>query len=453
MTITEMPGIFAYLGLLLLSGYATIAWLRSDQSALETFGLSACLGPAVAAFLLIAFSMLGLRPSIAEMCGLALLAGASLVLCRFVRGAKATSASPPCRHSIGWGAVALLLVVYSTIFVVKDAFFSPVGSWDAFSLWQLKAKVLARQPMIPRPDYFYDVNLSYSHLRYPVLVPMISAGAMAAAGNRDGIGKPPFALMYVGMIALLFASMRRTHGRLIASVATMIFATLPPYTYFAGAGTAELAITVFYAGSLVCLLRWLDRQESADLLLTALFSTAAAWTKNEGLAMAAINGLIVLLFTPRPLQRRHLAATLGFAVMVVAMYLPWAIYSHDFPRTDEDYPLHLTAATILANRDRLPLIFHAYFSEATNLQRWSGLWIVLALTAMLCLHDLARRPILALWTAMILQIAAVTLAYEISIIPPADLIPQTIERLTLQLTPAATLLIAWQWRASVYAEA
>ncbi len=141
---------------------------------METAGLSLCMGPGVMAISLIFLSMLGLRPGRVEilaLTGICLMASA--ILWRRDSG-EPTAASG--RVPRLWAAVCIAAIAYGMWAIALDALGYPVIEWDAFAIWQLKAQVLTLLPLHPRPTYFSNLNLSYSHLRYPLLAPMMSAG-------------------------------------------------------------------------------------------------------------------------------------------------------------------------------------------------------------------------------------------------------------------------------------
>src|SRR5208282_91170 len=171
------------------------------ESPFLRFGFAACLGPGLMGFGLIAFSILGSLPS------------RPLIFCMTAPLALLTGISAwrsPRRYPLaaGWlkqapawfTIICLLAIAYGIVVVAWYALTVPVIVGDAFSIWQLKAKVLATHPLFPRPDYFFDVSLSYSHLRYPILVPMISAGVNVMTGRIDtDLVKVPFLLSYIGL--------------------------------------------------------------------------------------------------------------------------------------------------------------------------------------------------------------------------------------------------------------
>lgn len=436
-----------YLGMLLIVGYGVVVWLASDRSGLEIFGQAACLGPAVTGWWLIAWSLLGHTPSLASvsaLCGLAVVSVVCAVLFRRRRiFAPAVGQQIPL-----WIQIVTLLVVLSGAGLVgRDALIAPTDEWDAFVTWQLKAKVLASQPLAPRPDYFSNKNLSYSHLRYPILYPMICAGAMEAIGSdKTGLEKSPALLLYIGMAAAVFGGLRRMRGGRIACWATILFCTLPRLPQLGGTGTAEMALIAFFVCSLDNLLLWNQRGRSDALILCALFCGALCWTKNEGLAMGAINLVLVFLAGEgRSLWRRSIA-TAAFALIVAAIYLAWPIYTRGLPRTDEDYASLLTVPDVIHHLDRVPMVMRALLAGTIYVPHWSLFWLTLVVLQLFAIKRSRNRAVAILWSGIILQAAVIVAAYcVVTIWDVKELLAVSGDRMLLHLTPPAAFLIGLLW--------
>jgi hypothetical protein len=445
--ISEIAWTVTYLACLLLVGCALIQWLAYQPSRLEAFGLALCIGPCLMGGWLILWSFLDFIPSRFLIFSLSALAVISILL----RHARVFSPSDreATAHSSNpiWAALPIAAFAYGLCFVVHDALLVPTVDWDAFATWQLKAKVLYYFPLVPRPAYFSNVGLSYSHLRYPILVPIISTGSMAMMStDASGLAKSPALILYAGLAAALFAFVRNIRGIRIASIVTALFVSLPMLVESAGVGGAEMTLVALYGSSLICLLRWLQRQRPGDLILAALFSAAMMWTKNEGIPLAIINGLMILLFTPRPLSGRNLALAAAFAAILACLYLPWVFYARTLPRTDEDYLSHLSTAAIITNLPNAPHILARFFFEMIALRHSAIFWVILAALQLINWKTLRDRRVLMIWAALLLQIGAVTLAYMVvTLWKRDDLIGVSVDRMVLHLSPAVALLIALQW--------
>jgi len=437
-----------YLGCLVTVGYGAAAVLiRRRRSPIERLGMTACLGPGVAGLSLIALSMLGWRPNRDAIVAMAFIFGILGIF--WPRPRPAEQAVPLLAHSMldkGWMVLCLAAIAYGIFVVARDALFFPAVEWDAFSIWQLKGKVLAIYALSPRPDYFSDVTLSYSHLRYPVLVPMLSAGLHAMTGRIDDeLGKTPSLLMYLGFGAVLYAVLKSWRGPVAALTASALFLTTPALLAFAGSGLEEMALLAFYGCSLICILRWQADQRLTDLILALLFTACLAWTKNEGVMLSALNVLAIFALTPQPLRPRHLAAATGFALGLAALYLPWILYTHHLPNTDENYPAHLNGPEIIAHLSRLPVILRGMLGDLVNWHRWGLFWIILPLVTLLQGRRIASRPIVTLWILLLLHLLAYVPPYMVTTWNLEELMKYSQSRLLLHATPAAALLIGLLW--------
>jgi hypothetical protein len=430
-----------YLCCLVVAGYPVVAGLARGRSRLETVGLSICMGPGLMGICLIFLSMMGLRPGRVEIFILtALCVGVGAFVC--LRGRRADVIEQGGRVFPLWGVICAVAIGYGVFSLVVDTVRYPVIEWDAFAIWQLKAEVLTHLPLHPRPGYFSDVNLSYSHLRYPLLVPMMSAGMHAMSGRMFDLSKTISLLLYPGMLLVVFAAVRRINGISAGLTAVALLACLQPMLRYGGAGTAEMALTAFYACSVLCILRWRGGGRWGDLVMCALFSAWMAWSKNEGLALAAVNAVVLAGIKVSGSRRRAVIGAVVFVLVVAAIYLPWVVFSWGLPRTDEDYAGNLSVHGMIANVGRLPRIVQAIFVEMLDWQYWGLFWFV----AVFLILVQRRRFVLPAVGIVGVLLVLHLLAY----LPPLmvesgwnlnELLAVTTDRLLMHAAPAAAILI------------
>jgi hypothetical protein len=425
----------------LAAGYPVVAGLARGRSWLETLGFTACLGPGIVGIYLIFLSMLGLRPQRMEI----LFVGGAGVIASAVlwrRNRKGDDPAPRGKIFFWWTILCAAAMAYGLFAVALDALGYPIIEWDAFAIWQLKAQVLTLIPLVPRPAYFSNLNLSYSHLRYPLLEPMMSAGMLAMTGRMGSLPKALSLLFYPGMGAAVFAVVRRFNGITAALTATALLACSRPMFRYGGSGTAEMALTAFYTCSLVCILRWRQTGAWGYVILAGLFSAWMAWTKDEGLALAAINVIAVAAMK----RRRSLAAAGLLAAIVVGLYLPWIIYSWGLARTDEDYAGKLTIFHVVANFRRIPAILGALGLEMINWEDWGLFWLITVGVAIVQRRRLTR-PIVG--TAGILLLLHLLVYFPPLMVVTSwnlnELLAVTTDRLLMHAAPAAAILIGLLW--------
>jgi 4-amino-4-deoxy-L-arabinose transferase-like glycosyltransferase len=326
--------------------------------------------------------------------------------------------------------------------VALDTCVYPTFDWDAFAIWQLKSKLLATEALTPRPAYFTDVSRSFSHLRYPILMPMICAGEHVMAGRLDDeLEKSPLILLYLGMGAVVYSAIKVRRGKLAAITATTLLMCTPFMMGAAGNGTADVPLAAFYAGTLVSLLNWQQDRRACDLALCALLSICMAWTKQEGLYLAAINAAAVFGIAPRRPK-----AWIGFAAALGLAYLPWHIFAHPLPRTDENYTGHLHIGEIVAHLPRVRPVVHGFLVRAFYWDDWCVFWFALPAVALLERARLRRAPVALLWFLLLMHcLLNITPFVLVTNWILYQLMAVTQNRLMLHAAPAAALIIGLQW--------
>ncbi len=398
-----------------------------------------------------------------------------------------------------WDGLLLLLpaglLLYLLLAVSCHALAIPLYEWDAFGIWGLKAKVLTHEALRANPAYFHDASLSYSHPDYPLLLPFLTSGVYGAMGQVDDrLGKIILPPLFAAFGVIAYLALRWKLPRNQAWFLTAALLALPLCTRWAGAGYADVLLTLFYGGSIFFLVKWLEEDSGADLALAALFSAYGALTKSEGLGLAVINVVVLFAFLAPRLNRRPLmyprsagfqpavsptssrqspevgrgvggsqrlrignprygrlqvCATLNthrlmagvwFVVGLVVLLLPWLLWSRNLPRTHE-----ASLKNVVAHLPSLGIIVRAFVGELLKLSDWGGLWLLLVLAAVLGWKALRVPRVLALWTLLALHLGLYGAAYAATSRDLNNLLTFSLDRVLLHVTPAAIYLIGYHW--------
>jgi hypothetical protein len=220
-----------------------------------------------------------------------LLTSAGLVLIR-----RRRTAGEPCRQGAGvwwyWilGAALVVSVLAVGAASAKSAQTSPYGYWDAFVMWNLRAKYLAGlgdswtrafSPVgIPHPDYpllisgFVAQLWKFSGGETSTLVPMLTAAVFAAS-----------------VLTLLVSALAVVRGTGSALIAGLILMTSSSFLMQTMSQYADVPLSFYYLATLVLVFLSVTSEGSRKLVLAALagaFGSFAVWTKNEGLVFFAL---------------------------------------------------------------------------------------------------------------------------------------------------------------------
>ncbi len=161
-------------------------------------------------------------------------------------------------------------------------------AWDAWAIWLFKAKA-----------FFLDGNTQAFFSRaggftaqpaYPLLVPLYGTFLYTMIGApADHLAKALSPCFFFSLLGGFYALARRSGPRPVALVFTAMLANLHMVNIvaFELAGYADTALSAYVLLGAGFIFYWLRDQQPADLALASLFSSLAAWTKNEGLFFLA----------------------------------------------------------------------------------------------------------------------------------------------------------------------
>lgn len=213
-------------------------------------------------------------------------------------------------------AIGLVVIGCALAAAVLGLRASPHGDFDAWAIWNLRARFLYRADLHSWRELF-AASPEWTHPDYPLLLPALIARCWFYAGN-DTTGAPRLvAAAFTSATAMLLctglASLRSpTQGLLAAAV-------LLGTSQFLSLGTAQYAdvpLAYFLLAGVVLLAIADVGGNSRPVALAGMAGGLAAWTKNEGMlvlgALALVRAAPVLRGRDGGRARSHLAiAALG----------------------------------------------------------------------------------------------------------------------------------------------
>ena len=358
-------------------------------------------------------------------------AGAALLLAARNRAAGAGGRREPAPRWL-WAAFALAGAAAAAIFV-HDTLRGPDGGYDAFMIWNLRARFLARAGTGFRAAFSPEMEF-WAHQDYPWLVPGLVAQGFLLSGREPRLVPALFAATFAALaVAIPALSLARARGARWGLLGAIALLTTPCFVVFAVHQESDLPLAVYLASAAALLLLAAERGNAPRLLLLAGFSAGlGAWTKNEGTLYAGCFALALLVRT------RDVRALGWFLVgcapagaLVAAFKLGFA------PPTDL---WQFSTARSL-------------FSHATDPLRWGRL-VLLTLRRIFFFQDhalwvAAELAVLLAWvrklpgtvpgTALFLACAVYAPLYVLQPHPLEWLYRYSVERIFIQLWPAAIL--------------
>jgi hypothetical protein len=208
------------------------------------------------------------------------------------------------------GLVVTLLIAAAVSWTGSSG--NPHGNWDAWAIWNLRAKFLASDGGTAARAWS-PVLSSTTHPEYPLLVSGFVARCWSYAGQQDPA--TPALTSYLFFLALILAvtgGVTALRGPTLGLVAGISTATSPALLHEVAAQYADIPLACFMAVAVLFVLLELPA-------LAGIFAGFAAWTKDEGVLF-----LVILLVSVVVLQRSRkttLAAVAGAAPLMALVLI------------------------------------------------------------------------------------------------------------------------------------
>lgn len=338
--------------------------------------------------------------------------------------------------------ILISVIVISVVSTFLDALSLPICNCDAVATWSLKAKILYHET-VRETNYFFEQSKSFSHPDYPLLVPFIQVYIYALLGYVDDrLVKIIFPVFFVCLLASVYSIQRVYYSRMHSLVFTAVLASLPPLLTEAVSGYADVPLSFFYFLMAGYLYLWVKDGKLTYLILSALFTGCAIFTKSEGLGLYLINLIVLVIFTISKFKKETITQLFIYIGLTITTIFCWFIFQTKGLVTQENYFSQLTLENIIKNIDRVPIILQAFVKEFVNLKRWNIVWIALLLSTILSFSNVFKKPIVYLILLFVLHPVMYLIVY---IITPWQILPLldcTLTRNLIHITPLAVYLIS-----------
>ncbi|HEX9399265.1 MAG TPA: hypothetical protein VF912_04060 [Anaeromyxobacter sp.] len=198
-------------------------------------------------------------------------------------------ASIPRRKAIDVvaGVVVAAALVLSVAAFVRFAVAAPHGQWDAWAIWNLRARFLFRAGSEWRRAF--SPELGWSQLGYPLLLPLTVARAWAYGGETTVAPAVVAAVFTFASPVALGATIARIAGNVAGAIAALVLLATADFTVNGAYQFADVPVAAFLVAALGTLLLASEAEgvtRDRRLIVAGLLLGLAGWTKNEGIAAA-----------------------------------------------------------------------------------------------------------------------------------------------------------------------
>ncbi len=319
----------------------------------------------------------------------------------------------------------------ATAAVVEHTLRFPDGGYDAWMIWNTRARFLSRAADLHAA--FSPRLLFWLHQDYPWLLP----GAVAQVfllGRTEALAAPALlSLLFAALaLAVLAWSVARLRGPTWGLLAGLVLATTPCFATFSSNQQSDVPLGAFLVLCAALLTLALEEGRGHLLVLAGFSAGLCAWTKNEGLLYLGCFAAALLW------RERRLRPLLLFALGALPLLALLAGFKLGL-KPPNDFVLFTTPQGLL---DRalspgrwgelalLVLRRIVYFQDF-------ALWVIAEL--LLLALVLRKLPGSVAGTALLLACAAYAPIYVLQPHPVEWIYRTSVDRLFIQLWPAAIL--------------
>ncbi len=194
-----------------------------------------------------------------------------------------------------------VLNFYAVLIYLKYFLINPMGSWDGFRIWNIKAEFLSLDTPLWRS--VFELPHFMSHNDYPMFLPSSIARIWEYLGGQNFYANAVFGLIFTfGIVYLLYQAVAYFKSEKAAIVVASIFMISDIFLVNGASQCADVPLSYFFLSAIVCLFMFFKKEQISYVAMGVIFAGMSAWVKNEGMMFFLIYSVVILgyfLFTKK----------------------------------------------------------------------------------------------------------------------------------------------------------
>ena len=230
--------------------------------------------------------------------------------------------------------VLMAWILAKVFFVLYEGFALPDLTSDSWEQWSSGAKFFFYEKGLaldPGNEHFFGAGYLKVQ-RYPLNVPLMQVWVSLCIGEANEVYMKVWnSLFFVCMIGLSFFALRRETSLMIAILASFFLSTVPLLTYHALIAYADLPLSLYALGAMICFRKTIGALESGRagdirglFVLMGAFTALCVWTKMEGLFFAAAFSASLALYCLA--KKISFKRVMVFFAPLALITVPWYVF-------------------------------------------------------------------------------------------------------------------------------
>ncbi|MCD4779144.1 MAG: hypothetical protein K8S27_01140 [Candidatus Omnitrophica bacterium] len=310
--------------------------------------------------------------------------------------------------------LTLLLIMSGT--VLLNIHIHPYGGWDAWSVWNFKAKFLFEAGVYW--ENIFHPTLWRSSPHYPLLLPLINVWGWifhhSPTHTTTQITTVIFNLITIGLIFSALKDLTRSYW---SSLVVFLFFLQPYFLTLSSAQYADIVLSFYLFAGMLCFILNIRHHNPRYLLLTGAFLGFLSFVKPEGYVATGILLIIIPGILWKTIQKfdRPKCLRFFFGSLFLFSIIPF-VFKYFYAPDNITMTNGLTSQTNPSTWPRLQTILSFYFHEIFKVgkQGWNGLWIVIIFGLLLSGKKIFRSETLVIPLFLLSYIGIVTMYYYVN---------------------------------------
>lgn len=338
--------------------------------------------------------------------------------------------------------LSFVLLIFITVHLTFSTLSVPVWDWDGWGIWNFKAQAFFLEGRIPLAFLSDPVLKAYSHMDYPLLLPLSQVWIYRHLGYiNTELSKIIFPLSYFSLLCFFLGGLYQYYKKIgMPLLLTISLALIPSLILQSQTNYADLILAMFLSGGLIMAFLWIEEKDIGYLLVSFLLLALSAWTKNEGLLIYCYTSLAILVVLLFQRRKKQIGQLLAISIISSLLWLPWYIYTRHFHLSSENWFSNINYIFIKSNLWRFSVIIKSLYNLLLNKNMWGWFWLIFVATFLMNISKKSKDLIYYLF--IIGWIALYVLMYFFTVYDLSWHLDRSLDRLTIHFLPISAFLVS-----------
>ncbi|MDP8213278.1 MAG: glycosyltransferase family 39 protein [Candidatus Zapsychrus exili] len=272
--------------------------------------------------------------------------------------------------------IRLTVVFYPLIMLsIMLALCRPFGDWDAWSFWNLRANFLLRSG-----HHWKNIFILTEQSKHPWLLSLSVLWGWIVAGKENNMTPIVTSILFLtSTIGLLVCSLTEQLKRNISFLAGIFLLSIPFFITHSTSQYSDIVAGYYLLATLVLIKKTYETKSRKYSLLAGLFIGALSFTKDEGVALAFIITVILVLSNMNKCAKGEKIpiSTIFFGTLLIIPSTVLVKFILPFKFFGENLPIEksISIAHVL-DVNRCAILGKFILNNVILNPAWGGFWIV-----------------------------------------------------------------------------